>query len=236
MAMSIVKKTLESTPFVGKPLIDFIWSIKKKIKKVDSSGIYWDELYKAGGNSGEGSYSILAEFKAEIINMFVKEQNIKSVIEFGCGDGNQLKLMKYPNYTGLDVSPTIISKNIEYFNGDYTKSFFVYNSNAFEDNERKFKADLALSLDVIYHILEDDIYEKYMNHLFNASDKFVIIYSSNIDSPPNHHERDHMFSKWVEKKRPDWKLLKFIPNKYPSDKNDPVNTSKADFYIYEKQQ
>ena len=35
---------------------------------------YWDQRYKKGGNSGAGSYGRLAEFKAEIINKFIKEK------------------------------------------------------------------------------------------------------------------------------------------------------------------
>ena len=54
------------------------------------SSKYWENRYKAGGNSGSGSYSNLAIFKAEIINSFVKDNKIESVIEFGCGDGQQL--------------------------------------------------------------------------------------------------------------------------------------------------
>ncbi|MDR2439202.1 MAG: class I SAM-dependent methyltransferase [Planctomycetaceae bacterium] len=69
---------------------------------------YWDNRYCQGGNSGAGSYGRLAEFKAEILNKFVTENNINSVIEFGCGDGNQLMLANYPYYIGVDVSPKAI--------------------------------------------------------------------------------------------------------------------------------
>ena len=77
-------------------------------KRVFNSKNYWEEHYQAGGNSGSGSYGRLASFKALIINEFVSENQISSVIEFGCGDGNQLALANYPEYVGLDVSPTTI--------------------------------------------------------------------------------------------------------------------------------
>ena len=51
---------------------------------------WWERRYSSGGTSGEGSYGRLAEFKAEIVNKFVKENGIDSVVEFGCGDGKQL--------------------------------------------------------------------------------------------------------------------------------------------------
>lgn len=70
---------------------------------------YWESRYKGGGNSGAGSYGRLAEFKAEIINEFIEKNSINKVIEFGCGDGNQLGMLKVAKYIGVDVSQTAIS-------------------------------------------------------------------------------------------------------------------------------
>lgn len=39
-----------------------------------------------GNNSGAGSYGRLADFKAEIINQFVTENDVREVVEWGCGD------------------------------------------------------------------------------------------------------------------------------------------------------
>ena len=68
-----------------------------KPKQFDSKK-YWEKRYLKGGDSGDGSYGKLAEFKAKVINRFVKENEIKTIIEWGCGDGNQLTYMNYPNY------------------------------------------------------------------------------------------------------------------------------------------
>ncbi|WDH99000.1 hypothetical protein PUW24_09050 [Paenibacillus urinalis] len=65
---------------------------------------YWENTYKNGGNSGAGSYGMLAEFKAEVINRVIALHKLTRVIEFGCGDGNQLSYMDYKKYLGLDVS------------------------------------------------------------------------------------------------------------------------------------
>ena len=69
---------------------------------------YWEERYSQGGNSGAGSYGHLAEFKAEVINGFIEQHEIKNVIEWGCGDGNQLGLFRCEEYIGYDVSETAI--------------------------------------------------------------------------------------------------------------------------------
>ena len=71
---------------------------------------YWNDRYIKGGNSGKGSYNHLAKFKADVINSFIKHYKIKSIIDYGIGDGNQLKLFNTENliYTGIDVSRFII--------------------------------------------------------------------------------------------------------------------------------
>ena len=195
-----------------------------------SSPEYWENRYKKSGNSGAGSYGRLAEFKADVINSFVAEKKINSVIEFGCGDGNQLSLFKVPFYVGHDVSYSAIQKLQEHYFNDDSKMF--YHSSFFSDTWR---ADLTISLDVIYHLIEDDVYDDYMRRLFDASKKYVIIYSCNRnDIVPDEHIRFRVFLKWVLENRPEFKLIKIIENKYPYDKSDPNNTSWCDFYIFER--
>lgn len=198
-----------------------------KNRSFPGSKEYWEQRYAGGGTSGAGSYGKLAEFKAEIINSFVKNNQINSIIEFGCGDGNQLSFFDFPSYIGLDVSRNAIKLCREHFKNDITKSFFLYDPECFENKNSRFKADLALSMDVIYHLVEDNVFELYMKHLFRASDKFVIIYSSDIDTDHRYHEKHRQFSKWVEINLPEWKLVEKIKNGYP-------NESCADFFIYRK--
>ena len=197
---------------------------------------YWENRYQKGGDSGGGSYKHLAEFKARILNSFVEEHKVEKVIEFGCGDGNQLTLAKYPAYIGLDVSQTAISACIEKFKTDLEKSFFLYDSLLFADHHKVFQADLAMSLDVIYHLVEDEIFEKYMRDLFASSEKYVIIYSSNFDGEQNAFCRSREFTRFVADFLPHWRLKETIKNEFPFDPEnpDPKGTSWSDFFIYEK--
>lgn len=220
-------------------LINKIWT--KVLYRVNpnqlfpGSGNYWEERYRQGGTSGSGSYNRLALFKAEVLNDFVAKNSIGSVIEFGCGDGNQLKLAAYPNYIGLDVSKKAIQMCTQTFAEDTTKSFFLYDPFAFTDNGKLFQVDLALSLDVIYHLIEDEVFETYMKHLFQSAKRYVVIYSSDFDGTQRFHERDRKFTKWVEKNILNWQLRDVIKNKFPEDKTNPEETSKADFFIYCRQ-
>lgn len=229
--MKKVKQFIKNLPVVG----NLLFSLRKALRGEFSGSVnYWEQRYAQKGNSGAGSYNRLAEFKAEIINSFVKENNLKNIIEFGCGDGNQLSLAEYPSYIGFDVSSTAIKICKEKFKNDNSKSFFIYDSLAYCDNSGIFKADLTLSLDVIFHLVEDEIFDAYMTHLFNSSKKFVIIYSSNYQKEQDYHEKDRNFMGWIESNKTNWRLLKKIENKYPYNIKDPENTSKADFYLLEK--
>lgn len=199
------------------------------------SASYWQDRYSTGGTSGSGSYGHLAEFKASILNCFVADQKIASVFELGCGDGNQLLYARYPRYIGLDVARAAILLCRKKFEQDFTKSFFVYDPEGFVDHQRLFRADLAMSLDVLFHLVEDAVFERYLNLLFAAADRFVIIYSSNIDWDTGApQERHRKFTEHVAKRFPKWRLKQVIKNEYPYEKNPGPAGSLADFYVYEQ--
>ena len=192
---------------------------------------FWNNRYKKGGNSGEGSYNQLAQFKADIINNFIEKNEIKSMVDYGVGDGNQLKLINTEKliYTGIDVSEFIISKCKEEFKDDKTKTF-IHADNI--DNE--LKAELVLSCDVIYHLIEEHVYKEYMDNLFSMSNRYVIIYAKNEDINHAIHVKFRKFSNYIESNLPEWQLIKHIPNKFQQLKIGQNNdkTSPSDFYIY----
>lgn len=222
-----LKKWLKTLP--GLPL--FIKTIRRFFFK---SQKYWEIRYATGGTSGAGSYGRLAEHKAEVINSFIARNQIHSVLELGCGDGNQLSLGDYQSYIGLDVSVNAINICRKRFAGDKSKTFLPYNCNGnFQIKHSEIKVELALSLDVIFHLVEDRIFYSYMKDLFSVSHRFVIIYSSNFDAQTARHVRHRNFTKWINNNFIEWKLIERIPNRYPL-KNDPENESFADFYIFAK--
>jgi hypothetical protein len=194
------------------------------------SATYWEDRYAGGGSSGSGSSGRLAEFKAEIINGFVSDNAIESVIEFGCGDGNQLRLAKYPQYLGFDVSASCVSACRNLYRADTTKRFELVN------NYQGETAELALSLDVIYHLVEHNVFEEHMRQLFSAAERYVCVYSSNSDNAGPlfaKHIRHRRFADWVSVNQTDWTLLEHIPNRYPYS-GDQHQGSWSDFYLYGK--
>jgi len=193
-----------------------------------NSEAYWEWRYARGRTSGVGSYGHLAKGKAEFLNDFVRMHGIRSVVEFGCGDGNQLSLADYPNYVGLDVSRTAVQLCVRRFADDPTKSFYLYDSDCFADNARLFTADLALSLDVVQHLTDDKAFNAHMMDLFAAGTHFIVIYGSNeqiFDIAP--HVQNHLFSRWVDENCPDWSLVQVVTGPRPEPNN-------KDFFVYER--
>ncbi|WP_407354119.1 methyltransferase domain-containing protein [Luteimonas sp. R10] len=213
-----------------KSLISLI-NVKLFPRREFSSSNYWNERYQSGGNSGPGSYGELAKFKAGVLNRFVTDNSIASVIEFGCGDGHQLTLAQYPRYAGYDISPVAVEACRALFGDDDSKRFFL--SQEYDGR----KADLAISIDVVFHLTEDTVFDAYMRRLFDASLRHVIIYSSNQDEPiepVSNHVRHRRFTDWIDREIPsNWALVDRIKNAFPYT-GDYQSTSFSDFFIYGK--
>jgi hypothetical protein len=224
-----MKEVIKKIPILG-DVARRIYRCYRKPAPFSGSVVYWENRYRVGGNSGVGSCGPLREFKAEVLNNFVATHNVQTVIEFGCGDGNQLGLAKYPNYLGFDVSNTAVVQCRKVFESDSHKSFRLMSQ---YDGER---ATLALSLDVIYHLVEDDVFEQYMQTLVSASSQYVIIYSSDSDNNRGYvgtHVRHRQFTNWMHEHLPNWKLIEHLPNRYPYRGNY-AEGSFSEFFVYEK--
>jgi hypothetical protein len=68
---------------------------------------------------------------------------------------------------------------------------------------------------VIYHLVEDEIFDSHMRTLFEAAERFVIIYSSNSEDPRRSyksHVRHRRFTDWVRDNVSGWRLQERIAN------------------------
>lgn len=191
---------------------------------------YWQKNYFSGGNSGKGSYGILAKYKAIVINDFVKKNKIKRVIDFGCGDGNQLRYFKFEQYLGLDIAKSAVDRCIRKFSRDKSKSFMLYDPLGFKNNGY-INADMVISLNVLYHIIPEKEYIKTLQDIFSSSLKWVILYTTTDKSklgeyiPGTHiYHRDTVSYLRIIK---GFKIVNIIKQKYP-------NQSCADFVILRK--
>ncbi len=175
-------------------------------------------------NSGSGSRGELALFKASFINDFIKEKNIKSIIDFGCGDLYNASLFEVKEYLGIDIVDHQIPHKV------LAKSFKTTVAR-FDEIKIKKNSDLVICLDVLYHILKDELeyLKNTLEKIFQTSNKYIIIYAQDsLDIKNNNMTPIHIYnSPWrqiLEEKN-----IKLI---YKQEKCRQGTTAK--FFIYEK--
>lgn len=106
----------------------------------------WGEGSGGGSNiENNGQY-------VELLQNFLKENEIKSVVDFGCGDWQISQHIDWTgiNYTGIDCVDSVVISNIERFLSNHV-TFFV------STNTRKLKADLLIIKDVLQHWTDEEI-------------------------------------------------------------------------------
>lgn len=190
---------------------------------------FWEDRYENGGTSGAGSYGRLAQYKADFVNRFVAEKKIKNVIEWGMDDGYQMKLMHIPSYLGYDVSSCLIHRLRDLFCEDETKKFRHYNGKKIGNPET---ADLCLSMDTIQHSVEEQAFEDYVENMFQAAKRYVIIYGINREVHPTPHIKHRDFQSYIREHYPKWEMVYTEENPYPFDEKDPDHTSDSCFYVF----
>lgn len=186
------------------------------------TGQYWVTRYGTGGDSGFGSHDEHSiKFKGDYINEFIKKFNVETLFDYGCGDGNQLKMINgFTHYTGYDIAPNIIEDCKILYVGHEDKFF----TSKLDDIIGK-KFDLAISMDVTYHIIEDELFKFYLDTLFSSAD-VIILFTTNSDhhTPLKHHKPrkiiDHIKDTYIDFELIDVKMF-----------NDNVG-----FYTYQKKE
>jgi 2-polyprenyl-3-methyl-5-hydroxy-6-metoxy-1,4-benzoquinol methylase len=191
---------------------------------------YWEKRYRDGGDSGEGSHDPdLVMFKAGVVNSLIHKYGVRDVIDFGCGDGNQIQHINVNGlYLALDVSSTAIEL-AKKFEGNKRKCFQTIDIQTIDSSvipQRYF--DMALSLDVVFHLVDDNEFEKYMKELFNASNNLVVIYSSNekLETKSPNHIKHRVFKLWVNK-HTNFELINVVYNPFPEK-------TFCNFYIFQR--
>ena len=192
------------------------------MKKFDTVE-YWENRYLSGRNSGEGSYGENAIYKAKKFNKILNKYFLKSVIEFGCGDGNNLFLYECENYIGFDVSQKAIQICKDRYKNDKSKSFIYYNPKSFKSSD--LKADIMISFEVLFHLVEGDLYKKYIKDLFESSSKYVLIFAPNEEKQSD--TKHVVFRKFTKDIPDNFELIEKI--KTPNRLN-----LFSDFYLFKK--
>lgn len=180
---------------------------------------YWEKRYRDGRSSGAGSEGKQAAAKAAHVNDVIARYGVRSVIDWGCGDGTVLSQITTDiSYLGIDVSPTILAK----VRKEHPGRRFAHPEYAMGGGGTW---HLALSMDVLFHLPDDGDYHAYLDQLFGSSGYYVLIYSTNYgpDQTARHVYR-RRFTPDIAARYPDWDLIEQPDQPHP-----------AGFYLYQRQ-
>jgi cyclopropane fatty-acyl-phospholipid synthase-like methyltransferase len=219
--------------------VGLLRTIRKAMKtpadlvEFENSSQYWKDRYENGGDSGEGSYGPLARYKATFINDFSRANGINSAVEFGCGDGNQSSMFQFSHYLGVDISRKCVEDARKRFDRRGW-SFLTVDEYDLQDTVT---ADLGMSLDVIYHLVEDEVYRAYLSRIFSSSRRYVLIYASNFEHFDANlpHVRHRKFVDDIRQRHSDWRFVGDEPNPFAKNHDSEREYgSFARFHIFEK--
>tara|TARA_Y100001973_G_C5205724_1_gene341411 strand:+ start:853 stop:1446 length:594 start_codon:yes stop_codon:yes gene_type:complete len=126
----------------------------------------FDNIYKKniwGGGSGTGSklsYDNIWYLKS--IEEIIKDYNIHTILDIGCGDWEIMKNLSYNGlmYDGMDIVKSVIDNNKDCYEKDNIR---FYNKNILNEDIKNY--DLIIIKDVLQH-LED-------SHIITIMDKLI---------------------------------------------------------------
>lgn len=188
---------------------------------------YWERRYRDGRTSGAGSEGDEGAYKAAYVSDFIADHGVKTVVDWGCGDGQVLAQIKLPGqtqYIGIDISPVMVARlrSDETFPGP---RYLFHTVESFSTGTRT-QFELALSMDVLFHFPDDVDYFSYLLHLFGSASKYVMIYSTNYAGGRTaRHVFRREFTPDIAERFPDWEL---------TTAETPLREGLASFFVYEK--
>ena len=138
---------------------------------------YFDRVFENNlwgapqSRSGPGSEGTYADDKILTLKFLLKKFNIAKVVDIGCGDMFWMKecLIHVTDYTGVDVSKSVIDANIAKVYPSHVR--FNHTSDI---DIRSIKADAIIAFDVFGHMLHSEILET-LNAILQSDVKYVIV-------------------------------------------------------------
>lgn len=181
---------------------------------------YWNRRYQRGSGSSFEPHEGVINFETGLINEFIKKHEIKSVLDMGCGDGSVFqRLRNLPIYHGMDISSIIIARMQQKYEKDDSRMFFEPHTMP------DYYYDLVISIDTIYHLVNDHEYIDYLEKLEKKCKNYLIISSTNYNAYyGGGYIRHRAFLKDI--KDLGFKLLKKV--------DSPFDTDQCGYFVFEK--
>lgn len=123
-----------------------------------------------GGSGGGSDPGNTVEYRA-LLQKFLKNKNIKSVLDWGCGDWAFSRLMDWSGieYVGVDVVESVIRRNVK----KYSRNNIIFaTTNEFENDDQY---DLVIVKDVLQHWSNSQI-DLFFSEIFRTCNfKYILI-------------------------------------------------------------
>jgi SAM-dependent methyltransferase len=103
-----------------------------------------------GPGSGRGSDPLYTREFRQVLDRFMKEHDVKSVLDFGCGDAQFSKQVDWAgrDYLGVDIVPGAIERALKDCDGKEGMTFQIIDPVGWEPP----RVDLTLCKDVLVHV------------------------------------------------------------------------------------
>eukprot|EP00928_Gymnodinium_smaydae_P070221 TRINITY_DN54112_c0_g1_i1.p1 TRINITY_DN54112_c0_g1~~TRINITY_DN54112_c0_g1_i1.p1 ORF type:complete len:336 (-),score=83.60 TRINITY_DN54112_c0_g1_i1:64-1071(-) len=143
------------------------------------------------------------------------------LLDLGVGDGRQayMLLERFPSvshYIGLDLSPSVVERTSSSFaellhasadasaaasgvsrTAPAVAEFYAYDGFELPVQVASRSFDVALSLQVLMHILEEELFDAYMSLLCAPTHKFIIVHAADAEIEQENHIRGWRFRERV---------------------------------------
>jgi SAM-dependent methyltransferase len=142
---------------------------------------FWEERYTTNPElgSGAGSRGEFLDYKKELLSRLIATFDVRSILDVGCGDIKVVKDLDFTGeYTGIDISPTIIVRNRKlcptwtFIEGDFLEVV---------RHERPV-ADLVIGYSVLIHQHDYNAYREFARELVDAAR--VVALLNGVESLP----------------------------------------------------
>jgi hypothetical protein len=130
---------------------------------------YWDNHYANGGKSSDSNINEAREWKMNILYDYGLKHDT-SIIDIGCGDMDFWNDISFTNYTGIDISPTIIEQNRARF-----PNYTFYCSDSSEP--LNISSNYVTCFDMLFHIMDTEKYIKIITNLSYYANNKLFIYT-----------------------------------------------------------
>jgi SAM-dependent methyltransferase len=157
---------------------------------------YWQWRYTSFRGSGAGNYGLEGKYKTRIVNEALREHGVTSVLDVGCGDGTAAARLDVQGYVGYDPSPAAVER-----------CRILLPDRQLTTTVPSETFDATLSLDVIYHLVDDAGYAAYLDILFGRARRVVIVYGTHQVGVGPAHVRHRL---WLADVPPEWHVVQVV--------------------------